>query len=785
VLGIALAVIMLLSSTIAVIAAVPPQKDQSVASSSGYSTYIVAFNDSGAAARATDGITSLVNSYNGKIIYRYSVIDGMAITMPDNKVDELKAMSGVKYVEKDQEVHALLDKAVPQIGGDQVWASGYTGKGIKVAVIDTGVDGSHADLNGNKIVGWVDYVNGKTSPYDDHGHGTHVSSTIAGTGAASNGKYKGVAPEASIIGVKVLGKDGSGSTTNIIKGIEWAVKNGADVISMSLGSSTHSQSSDDAIDNAIKAGVVCVIAAGNSGSGAKTIACPGDDVNAITVGAVDRNDAIASFSSRGPNRDGSVKPDVCNMGVGLVAARATGTSQGKAVDQYYTALSGTSMATPMTSGAVALLLQAKPDMTPAQVKDALTKTAKPLGGSVPNNNYGYGRVQTKVALDYILSGKLPEPTPTPVPTPTPTPNPNDPTPTPTPQPGGYAVSLMNLFARYNNQISTSIDKFQVLPGTTVTQGAMISNTGGATDSYTMTVTGIPDAWWTLGGYNGGSLEPNSAASMSLAITPSASAAPGAYTITLTATSESDRSVSASKTYKVNVAGAATPTPTPTPKPTATPTPGPNPTPTPTPIPGGNTFTGSVASNGEFYEYAVPAQAGPVSVKVSWTGTTNDLNLYMYDPSGALVAKSEQRSTTSETVTYNAPAAGYYLIKVQAKTAFRPVTFTGESTKPVQAAYVKTGTLGRGQTVSMNVNPGNAGSVNARLTCGWSFTMPTMSLYGPDGSKVADGNTIKESWTSSYQHLNYAPAPAGTYTLKIDGTKVSTTLNYKLVTPFQL
>ena len=117
--------------------------------------------------------------------------------------------------------------------------------------------------------------------------------------------------------------------------------------------------------------------------------------------------------------------------------------------------------------------------------------------------------------------------------------------------------------------------------------------------------------------------------------------------------------------------------------------------------------------------------------MSWTGTTNDLNLYMYDPSGALVAKSEQRSTTSETVTYNAPTAGYYLIKVQAKTAFRPVTFTGESSKPVKAAYVKTGTLGRGQTVSMNVNPGNAGSVNARLTCGWSFSMPTMSLLWPE------------------------------------------------------
>ncbi|OPY29713.1 MAG: Tk-subtilisin precursor [Methanocella sp. PtaU1.Bin125] len=780
---------MLLSSTVAVLAAVPPQKDQSVASSSGYSTYIVAFHDSDAAVMAADDITSLVNSYNGRIIHRYSVIDGMAITMPDNMVDELKSMSGVKYVEKDQEVHALLDKAVPQIGGDQVWSSGYTGKGVKVAVIDTGVDAGHADLNGNKVVGWVDYVNGKTSPYDDHGHGTHCASTVAGTGAASNGKYKGVAPEASIIGVKVLGKDGSGSTTNIIKGIEWAVKNGADVISMSLGSSSHSQASDDAINNAIKAGVVCVIAAGNSGPGAKTIACPGDTPAAITVGASDRNDAIASFSSRGPNRDGTVKPDVTNMGVGLVAARATGTSQGKAVDQYYTALSGTSMATPMTAGSVALLLQAKPDMTPSQVKDALTKTAKQLGSGVPNNNYGYGRVQVKAALDYVKSGKLPDPTPTP--TPTPTPQPGDPTPTPTPVPGGYAVNLMNLFARYNGQISTSMEKFQVQPGTTVTQGAMISNTGDNADSYTMTVSGIPDSWWTLSGFNGGSLQPEGAASMSLAITPPASAAAGAYTITLTAQSDSDSSVSASKTYRLNVAGATAPSPTPTPKPTvtpgptATPTPGPGPTPTPTPVPGGNTFTGIVASGGEFYEYAVPAQAGPVTVTVSWAGSTDDLNLYMYDPSGTLVAKSEQRYTTAETVTYNAPSAGYYLIKVQAKNAFRPVTFTGESTKPVKPAYVKTGTLSRGQTVSFDVSPGNAGSVNARLTCGWSFYQPAMSLYGPDGRKVADGNTIKESWMSTYTHLNYAPAPAGTYTLKIDGTTISTTLSYKLVTPYQL
>jgi len=190
--GIALVLIMLFSSTIAVVAAVPVLKDQPAASSTGYSTYIVAFKDQGtASAAAQSQVESLIDSYNGKIIDRYSLINGMAVTLPDDKVDTLKAMSNVKYVEKEQTMSVLLDKAVPQIGGDQVWAAGYTGQGVKVCVIDTGVDATHPDLDGNKVVGWVDYVNGKTTPYDDHGHGTHVSSTICGTGAAENGKYKG------------------------------------------------------------------------------------------------------------------------------------------------------------------------------------------------------------------------------------------------------------------------------------------------------------------------------------------------------------------------------------------------------------------------------------------------------------------------------------------------------------------------------------------------------------------------------------------------------------------
>jgi hypothetical protein len=356
-------------------------------------------------------------------------------------------------------------------------------------------------------------------------------------------------------------------------------------------------------------------------------------------------------------------------------------------------------------------------------------------------------VQVKAALDYVLSGQLP---PTPSPTPTPTPGPN-PSPTPTPTPGNAGVTLSNLFVRYNGQLGTDMSKYQVKPGTTIEQTAMISNTGDVADSFTMTIGGIPDAWWTLSGYNGGTLEPDTAASMKLQITPAANAAAGTYTVTLT----------------------------------ATPTPGPNPTPTPTPTPGGYAFSGAASSSGDYYVYVVPAQAGQITAQVSWAGTTNDVNLYLYSPDGNLVAKSEQRYTTSETVQYNAPKAGYYLVKVQAKNAYKPVSFTGTATATVQTACVKTGTIAKGQVVSLSVNPGSAGSVNARLIWGWSFYAPTMSLFGPNGGKVADAGSFKESWTSTYAHLNYAPAAAGTYVLKVDGTKLSGMLNYKLITPYQL
>jgi serine protease AprX len=534
----------------AVLAATPAGVSTHAASSTGYSTYIVELKDN-PSVQAENSVADLINSYDGNIIYRYGVIDAMAVAIPDNKVSALEASGNVKSVEKSQECKVLLDKAVPLIGADKAWALGYTGKGVKVAVIDTGVDATHPDLNGDKVIGWVDYVNGKTTPYDDHGHGTHVSSTIAGTGNASGGKYRGVAPNASLLEAKVLSGSGCGSDANIIKGIDWAVQNGAQVISMSIGSTSHDQAIDDAVSGAVRKGVTVVVAAGNSGPDARTINSPGDCPAAITVGASDMNDTIASFSSRGPSYDGSIKPDVTDMGVRLTAAKAAGTSPNKGTE-YYVAMSGTSMATPMTSGTVALLLQANSSLTPGQVKATLEKTAKPLGGKVPNNVYGYGRVDAKAALDSILAGKGPSPVPSPSPGPSP-----KPTPIPSyPKPEGYGVSLANTYAMYAGQVG-QMAYFHVRPDTTLEQEIMLANTGNAPDSYTITVKGIPAAWYGLSGYNGERMAGDTVSMLDMDIMPAANATYGSYHFTVTATSNADNNISSTISYTLNV-GRSTP-----------------------------------------------------------------------------------------------------------------------------------------------------------------------------------------------------------------------------------
>ena len=321
--------------------------------------------------------------------HRYRMINAAAMTAKAKHVEALSQEYGVEKIWIDQPVHTCLDVSVPLVRVPQVWALGFRGQGVKVGIVDTGIDPNHPDLAG-RVVAKTSFVGGDGT--DDNGHGTHVAGIVAGNGQASGGKYRGVAPEASLYAAKVLNADGSGMMSGVMAGVEWAVQQGVQVINLSLGSPGPCDGTDalsETCDAAVAAGVVVCVAAGNAGPGSSTVGSPGCARQVITVGASDDHDGMAGFSSRGPTSDGRIKPDLVFPGVGIVACRANGTSMGSPVDQHYTNASGTSMATPHASGPSALLLQAKPGWTPAQGKEALMKAAVDLG-QTPNTQ-GAGR----------------------------------------------------------------------------------------------------------------------------------------------------------------------------------------------------------------------------------------------------------------------------------------------------------------------------------------------------------------------------------------------------------
>ncbi|WP_405917201.1 S8 family serine peptidase [Streptomyces sp. NBC_00728] len=310
-----------------------------------------------------------------------------------------KAMTrqtGIGKVWLDGRVKADMAESNAQIGTPKAWEAGLTGKGVTVAVLDTGVDTSHPDLAG-RVTQTRSFIDGQEVA-DRNGHGTHVTSTIGGDGAASDGKEKGVAPEATLAVGKVLSDEGSGSESQIIAGMEWAARDvHAKVISMSLGSSEPSDGTDPmaaAVDTLSKeTGALFVIAAGNTGT-PSSIGSPGAADSALTVGAVDSADEAAYFTSAGPRYgDNALKPDLSAPGVGILAAR----SQLVDGSGYYTSMSGTSMATPHVAGVAALLAQEHPDWTGARLKDALMSTSKQL--DAPVYQLGSGRVSVPDAID--------------------------------------------------------------------------------------------------------------------------------------------------------------------------------------------------------------------------------------------------------------------------------------------------------------------------------------------------------------------------------------------------
>lgn len=347
------------------------------------------------------------------------LIHSFATDVNEDALRKLLQNKGVVKIWYDREVRAILDVASPTVGADYLWDGNLTGKGIGIAVLDTGIY-NHPNLNG-RIVGFADLINNRQNTYDDNGHGTHV----AGCAAAAGGKYRGPAPEANVVGVKVLNKTGSGSLSTVIQGIQWCIYNKENlnirILNLSLGSESNQSYQDDPVCQAVAkawdAGLLVCVAAGNSGPQPRTVNSPGISPVILTVGALnDRgtvetgDDRMAEFSSRGPTLDGITKPDVIAPGVNIISLRSPGSfidkqNRNSRVDQDHTSLSGTSMATPICAGMAAQLLQKNPQLTPEELKTLLMDTAIPLPG-YNNNDQGAGMAHTGRALKAMDTSRL-------------------------------------------------------------------------------------------------------------------------------------------------------------------------------------------------------------------------------------------------------------------------------------------------------------------------------------------------------------------------------------------
>ncbi len=291
-----------------------------------------------------------------------------------------------------------LDRSVPQIGAPAAWAIGATGKGVKVAILDSGYDATHPDLKG-RVIGMKGFTE-DGDVVDRIGHGTHVASTVAGSGAASGGRYRGVAPDADLLIGKICG-DRNCETSDIIEGMEWAASEGARVANLSVGGGP--TDGTDVIAQAVNkltasSGTLFVASAGNFGA-ESSVGSPASADAALAVASVTKSDTLSTFSSRGPRLgDLAVKPDIAAPGDRIVADRAANTPLDPvAINPSYAELSGTSMAAPHVTGAAALLAQLHPTWKAAELKSALMGSAFDLEG-IGVFAQGAGRVDVGRAI---------------------------------------------------------------------------------------------------------------------------------------------------------------------------------------------------------------------------------------------------------------------------------------------------------------------------------------------------------------------------------------------------
>jgi serine protease AprX len=369
-------------------------------------------------AAADPGPELAVRRLGGQVTRLLPIVGGFAATVPATAVGELARLPAVRAVTPDSRVRVQgtaasggIRSVYPKVvRADAAWQRGVTGRGVTVAVLDTGV-ASVPDLAG-RLVQVTDDLTGQSTPCknlsgeldcnDRYGHGTFIAGLVAGNGASSGGRWKGVAPGASILSVKAAGADGSADVSNILAAIQWVVsfkeRYNIRVLNLSLGTdSTQDWRVDPlnyAVERAWAAGMTVVVAASNEGPAPGTITKPADDPWVITVGATDDrgtasvgDDRLPDFSGRGPTAHGLAKPDVAAPGAHVVSLRAPGSTIDTRfpyyVDGSYRRGSGTSMATGVVSGVVALMLQANPGFSPDRVKHALVATARDAASNDP------------------------------------------------------------------------------------------------------------------------------------------------------------------------------------------------------------------------------------------------------------------------------------------------------------------------------------------------------------------------------------------------------------------
>jgi len=357
-----------------------------------------------------------------RIIHDYGMLKNkIVIEIPPQNIDKLRGLPRFKSLKEDRRVYALLEDSAYQIKADYAWDNAVTGQGVKVCVVDTGIDYTHPDLQG-KVIAQFNFTNYTEDAMDDHGHGTHCAGIIASEGW----QYRGISHDVALMAAKVLDSTGAGYASDVVLGINWCVEQGADIINLSLGEGLYSGTCDDdemaqAVNHAVDpCGVIVACAAGNDGNPNAMVA-PACASRAIAVGAVDKLDNIASYSDGGSELDlvapggdilgGIGYPEIVSTFSTLVANNPEYCMYliaDECYDNYfvvdgtrYIRAAGTSMAAPHVAAAAALLLEENPYLTADQVKTVLEQNADDLGTPGWDNIFGWGRINIEKALDNI------------------------------------------------------------------------------------------------------------------------------------------------------------------------------------------------------------------------------------------------------------------------------------------------------------------------------------------------------------------------------------------------